>query len=460
MLRGTTKERASATIGRHFAATDIASLPPATVAATRRALLDAYGVMLAATGLAPDTAPFRARVIADGGRAEARILGSDARVPATAAAFANGALGHALDFGDTFDAGPAHPNAALVPALLALADADPTIDGGQLIAAMALGSDLACRISLAPARPYEEGGWYPPPFGGMIGAAAACAKLIGLDADGIVQAIGLALCQASFPGEIKYDPDTRLRGLREAFAARSAVSAALLARDGVRGFAAPLEGKGGFFALHGGGMREDVLLADLGTRFLGDQVSFKPWPSCRGTHAYIEAALALRERIGTREIAVIEAETGPIQEMLIAPLPAKAAPASAIDAKFSIPFTTAAALVHGAVTIDSFGPESLADREVLAIAARVVARANPSWGRAEAASGGLTIELADGERLSASVPQAAGHPDRPMSEADLIAKFTTCAARAAQPIDLVRAQTIAAAILSLGPNVSAASIGA
>jgi 2-methylcitrate dehydratase PrpD len=443
-------------MGETIAGLSFGALPGATVHATRRALLDGLGVMLAATRLAPEAGPFHDRAVADGGTPESRLLASGARVPASAAAFANGALAHALDFGDTYDAGPAHPNAALIPALLALADANPGIDGGQLLTAMAAGSDLACRMSRAPARPYEEGGWYPPPLFGAVAAAAGCAKLIGLDGDGIVQAMGLAMCQASFPGEIKHDGRTQLRAVREAFAARAAVSAALLARDGVRGFEAPLEGKAGFFALYGGGGFDRAMLLDrLGERFLGDDVSFKPWPSCRGTHAYIEAALALRETIGGREIASIEAEIGPVQEMLMAPLAAKAAPASAIDAKFSIPFTTAHALVHGVVDLDSFGPEARADHDVLAMAAKVIARSNPAWGRTEAASGGLVIILTNGERLERQVPQAAGHPSRPLADAALVAKFLLCAERATLPVD---ARGMANAVLALGAAMSAISV--
>ncbi|WP_245858565.1 MmgE/PrpD family protein [Sphingomonas guangdongensis] len=436
----------------HVAAIGFDDLNDHTIDATRRALLDATGVMLAASGLAPDAAPFRAQVIAEGGTAEARVLATPMRVPMAAAAFANGALGHALDFGDTFDVGPAHPNAALVPALLAIADADPTIDGARFLAAMALGSDLACRISLAPARPFEEGGWYPPPFAGLIGAAAASAKLLGLDAGGIVQAIGLALCQASFPAEIKHDAATRLRGVREAFAARAAVSGALLAGRGVRAFAAPLEGRGGFFALHGGGVRAEVLLDRLGTRFLGDEVSFKPWPACRGTHAYIEAALALRSQTAADRIVGIEAEIGPVQEMLVNPPAAKAAPASAIEAKFSIPFTIAAALVYGSVTLDSFDAAALTDSAVLAIAAKVQPVRNPTWGRAEAASGSVTIVTSDGRRLHHAVPQAAGHPDRPMPNDSLVAKFVDCCGRAAEPITAERARALADHLLALGPG--------
>ncbi|WP_294298341.1 MmgE/PrpD family protein [uncultured Sphingomonas sp.] len=436
-------------IAEHFAAAGFDDLPPSTRHATSRALLDAMGVMLAATTLAPDARPFRDQAIADGGVPDARLLGCDARVPMAAAAFANGALGHALDFGDTFDAGPAHPNAALVPALLAIADAHSAIDRQAFLTAMALGSDLACRISLAPARPFEDGGWYPPPFAGTIGAAAGCAKLLGLDADGIVQAIGLALCQASFPAEIKFDADTRLRGVREGFAARAAVSGALLARRGVRAFAAPLEGRGGFFALHGGGLRADVLLADMGARFLGDEVSFKPWPACRGTHAYIEAALALRSRIALAEITLIEVEIGPVQEMLVEPRAIKVAPSSAIDAKFSIPFTVAAALVHGAVTLDTFAPAALTNPQVRAIADKVVPVRNRTWGRVQAASGSVTIVMQDGQRLHLAIPQAAGHPDYPTSDEDLRAKFVDCAMRAAMPMTRPQATRLADTILAV-----------
>ena len=445
-------------IGEHVAQTCWANLPPATAHATRRALLDALGVSLAATGLAPEVEAFRQRVLADGGRRQSRLLAGGRRVPAEAAAFANAALGHAMDYGDTFDAGPAHPSAALAPALLALADADPGIDGGLFLAAMAAGSDLACRLSLAPARPYEDGGWYPPPMVGALGAAAAAARLLGLGADGIVQAIGLAMLGAAFPGEMKYDPLTRLRALREAFAARAATSAALLARDGVRGFVAPLEGKAGFFAIHGGGLNEGALLGDLGARFLGDEVSFKPWPCCRGTHAYIEAAMALRPLVAGRAIVTIETPIGPVQQMLSRPVARKARPESAIDAKFSIPFTTAHALVHGSVTLDSFGPGALSDPAVLALAARVQPVDAPGWGRAQAASGALTLLLADGTRLHRDVPQAAGHPGAPLADEELVAKFIACAARARRPMPANRAEGLARHILRLGPDHPACSI--
>lgn len=395
--------------------------------ATRRSLLDALGVMLAASGLAEDARPYAA--YAAGVTGSCRLIGSSRRTSMAGAALANGALAHALDFGDTFDAGPAHPNAALVPALLAIADAIPGIDARQFLTAMVAGSDLACRLSLAPARPYEEGGWYQPPLFNLIAGAAASAKLLGLTADGICAAMGLAMMQGAFPAEIKYDAASPMRGVREAFAARGAVEAALLASTGARAFDDPLCGRAGFFAIYGGGPARPILLDGLGERFLGDEVSFKPWPACRGTHAYIEAALALRDAIGGREVAYIEAEIGPVQRMLIEPLAAKAAPPSAIEARFSIPYTVAVALIDGAVTLDSFLPGKLAEPATLVFARKVRPSLNTAWGRAEAARGGLRIVLADGASLEFEVPHAAGDRDRPLSDEALADKFVHCAAK-------------------------------
>lgn len=443
-------------IAAHFAALAFDALPPATVHATRRALLDALGVMLGASGLGDDALPYRQHAMTVGG--PARLLGFAARSTPSLAALANGALAHALDFGDTFDAGPAHPNAALVPALLALADADSSISFGDFLAAMAAGSDLACRLSLAPARAYEEGGWYPPPLVNLIAGAAACARLIGLDADGIRNAMGLALVQGSFPSEIKYDATSPMRGVREGFVARAAVEAALLANAGATAFAEPLEGKAGFFAVYGGGPPGEVLLDGLGERFLGDRVSFKPWPACRGTHPYIEAALALRDGLDLGAIERIEAETGPIQEMLIRPQPVKAAPARAIEAKFSIPYAVAAALIDGEVTLASFLPGRIEDAPTRTLAAKVVEVRNPDWTREHAASGSLTFVLRDGSRPVHRVMQAAGDPDRPIADSALIAKFMDCAAYAAAPLAPGQAAEMAAEILTFRPDSPASAL--
>lgn len=426
-------------------------IPRSAIHAARRALLDAYGVMLGATGLSEDVLPYRQLAESESG--PARLIGSRQTSSVSRAALANGALAHALDYGDTFDAGPAHPHAALVPALLALASERPSATLGELLDALVLGGDLACRLSLAPARPFEEGGWYPPPLVNLIAGAAACARFMGLDAEGIRAAIGLAMLQGAFPGEIKYDATSPIRGVREGFAARGAVDAALLAASGARAFAEPLEGRAGFFAIYGGGEPGEALLDGLGKRFYGEEVSFKPWPSCRGTHPYIEAALQLRGTIDLADIDRIEAETGPIQAMLM-----RHDPQHAGDAKFSIPFAIATALLDGEVGLLSFTPERLADPTIGALAQKVVERRNPAWGREQAASGSLTFHFCDGRAKTAEVAIAAGDPRRPLSEADLEAKFARCAALATEPWSATRSAAFCAAVLHDPPGRAIAEL--
>jgi 2-methylcitrate dehydratase PrpD len=381
------------------------------------------------------------------------VLGTRHRVSTAAAALANGAMAHALDFEDAVDRVPGHPNASLVPALIALAQAEAPVDGKRFLTALAFGSDLACRMALALRRPMEAGNWYPPPMLGGFGAAAGASKLLGLSAAGIRDALSLMLCQTVMPGEIKYSERTEIRAIREAFPAQAAVQSALLARAGVAGFEQPLEGRAGFYALYALGEYAPADLLDgLGEQFWIEQLTFKVWPSCRGTHAFIEMALNLRQQnsFSSNDIASVTVQTDELQRMLVEPLARKQTPQTLIDAKFSIPFCTALALVQGKVHLDSFAPEVLEDTAVLALAERVRIEDAPAGNKWQPGSGGaLTIQLRDGRLLQAETPDALGCPARPLSEAQLVAKFVDCAGRAAVPLDKARAEVLAARVLAL-----------
>ena len=189
-------ERAlSKTLANTIAGAKYSDLPPATVAATKRAILDGFGVMLAASGLSEDAAPFATLARSTGGAAHCSLLGSRDRVAAPMAALANGALAHALDFEDAFDPAPLHPNASLLPAALALAELKQPISGEEFIVAVAVGCDLACRIGLSLRRPLESGGWYPPPIIGAFGAVAASAKILCLSPRQILDAFSFGAKQ-------------------------------------------------------------------------------------------------------------------------------------------------------------------------------------------------------------------------------------------------------------------------
>lgn len=444
-------------LSHHIAQTRFEALPTATLDATRMALLDAIGVMLAASGMSPEAKPFRTLATA-GGMGPSLVLGGSERVPPQAAAFANGALAHALDFEDAFDRAPTHPNASLVPALLALADVKRADARGSeartFLTAMAIGCDLACRMALALRRPMEAGGWYPPPIIGAFGATAGAAHLLGLNAEQTRSALSLILCQATAPGEIKHSRATTLRAVREAFPAQAAVTSALLAKAGVVGFETPLEGLGGFYQLYADGAFDETSLLDgLGTRFHGEELSFKRWPACRGTHAYIEGALRLREKLDGewQRIARLTMVVGDVQRMLVEPAARKQAPATAIDAKFSIFFTAALALVRGEVGLHDFDAAALADPRLLSLTAKMEAGNDPL--RVSTAFGGIIeAELADGTRLSETIDTPLGHPSRPIARAAMIAKFVACAQQARVPYSAGQAETLAGRLLALGDD--------
>jgi 2-methylcitrate dehydratase PrpD len=166
-------------------------------------------------------------------------------------------------------------------------------------------------------------------------------------------------------------------------------------------------------------------------------VSFKPWPSCRGTHAFVEAALALmRERaIAAHHIARIDVKVSPFFAVLCEPAEQKRRPKTAIDAKFSIPFTVAAALTLGDVTLRDFSRERLTDPKLHAMADKVHHLVEPAWTLEQSTRGALTLSLADGGIVTREVIDPLGHPRNPMDESAMRRKFQDCLASAHHPLD-------------------------
>ncbi|MFM5930538.1 MAG: MmgE/PrpD family protein [Novosphingobium sp.] len=406
----------------------------ATLRAASHVLLDATGVMLGASGM-DEVQPFVALGQASG-TGPSVMLGTGAACAPGGAALANGAMAHALDYEDAFDRKPGHPNASLVPALIALAQSEGPVSGKRLLAATAIGCELSCRLALALRQDMEVGGWYPPPIYAGLGAAVGAAWLLGLDGVQLQDALSLALCQVTMPGEIKHSRRTVIRAVRESFPAQAAVTSALLARAGVSGFEQPLEGRDGFYALYAGGKFDPADLLDgLGERWWIEQLTFKPWPSCRGTHPFIEMALDLRarHRFAPEDVAEVEVRFDAVQQMLIEPLARKQAPETLIDAKFSIPFAAALALARGRVDLDSFTVQSLSDPQVLRLAGTVSGMLVQGEGWQRGSGGAMAVRLHDGRELSAEVTNARGCPERPLSEQELVAKFVDCAGRAKVP---------------------------
>lgn len=430
----------SRTLAGFVASTRYENLPQRTRDMAKRCLLDGLGVSLASTGLAEVCRPFVEFAVEQGGRPESTVFATGVRVPAAMAAFANGALAHALDFEDAHDRALLHPNAPTIPATLAVCEAVAPVDGKELIAALVLGCDVACRIGLALRVPLDEYGWYPPPIIAAFGTTAAVGRLLKLNESQLIDAFSLTLCQATCSAELKFSPHSDIRAVRDAFPAQIGVTSALLARKGVKGFDRPFEGPAGFFALYARGAYEPEALAHaLGERFEIDDIGFKPWPSCRGTHVYIEAAAQLvrEHRIDPQDVASVRLIGSRLNLMLAEPVAQKQRPATAIDAKFSLPFTVATAMCRGTVTLDDFTEAALTNSAVLDLASCVYFEADSTRSGAsgpDVLRGSVELALKDGKRVKLEIDEPSGSPRRPASDDALIAKFRDCCQRArAQP---------------------------
>jgi 2-methylcitrate dehydratase PrpD len=425
-------------------------LSPRASETTKRCLLDALGVSLAASSLGEGCRAFVELATEQGGTPRCTLFGFARKVSVDAAALANGALAHALDYEDAHDASLTHPNAPAVPAALAIAEAFGPVTGKELITALAVGCDVTVRLSLSLKVSLAEFGWYPPPLLAAFGATAAAAKLLRLNEAQIRDAFSLTLCQATCSGEIFHSPDSVVRAIRDAFPARAGVTAALLARRGVTGFDQPFEGRAGFFATFARGHYDaDVIVRELGRRFEIENISFKPWPSCRGTHGTIDATLALRKEhaLDPQHIARVRIRGGRMLQMLAEPRSRKQRPSTAIDAKFSLPFTAATALVKGRVGLAEFMPSALIDTEVLRLAASV--EVDTSFDSPRALETSLELELRDGRTFARSITLPLGAPERALPLEALTNKFVECAAHAARPLDSAQAHRITDAIMTL-----------
>lgn len=345
-----------------------AAMPEGARRAAWVSLADGLAVMAAAPALESATHPFAALARGSGsGERGASLLAGGAGAPGLAA-LANGALSHALDFEDTDDGTGMHPHGVAIPALLALAEAEGA-NLGALVEALAVAGDATCRLARALRVGPAGRGWYHPPMLGAAGAALGAARLLGLSTAQAEAALSLALVQFSLTDALKRAGASDLRAVRDGFAARAVVEGALLARAGVRGADDPLCAPGGLIPLLSGAAPDLSALDGLGVVFLGANVSLKIWPSCRGTHGAISAGLALRGQ-GADPGALRRAafRICPPDGMLLEPRADRLRPASAIAAKFSIPYCFAQAWLHGAPGLADFAAEARGREAVIVLA--------------------------------------------------------------------------------------------
>ncbi|HLY64187.1 MAG TPA: MmgE/PrpD family protein, partial [Chloroflexota bacterium] len=400
-------------------------LPPPVVAVLKSLLLDTLGTTLAANTLGTGCPELVDLVRGWGGAPEATLLGFGAKVPAPAAALANGGLGHALNY----DAVGAGHLGCILAAPLAAAELAGKVSGKDFLAGLAAGTELVARIATASRRTGNRA--LEGQLLGYFGAAAAASRMFSVSPDQMHGALGLALMQAGGSHQIVLDGDPPAKAIYAAFLNHAGILSALLSKRGVGAACAAIEGEAGLFQLfYEGRFDQDVLLDGLGEQFHLLHVNFKPWPTSGIAHPFIEAALELHERVQLDQVSHVHIQAGEPARDWLEPVAERKRPANAASAANSIFFAVAKALTNGGVTLGDFTPSGLEQPDALALAERMDHSIEENLGSS------AVVEVTDlsNERHTRRVDRALGHHQRPMSHTQLVEKFRDCAGYAASPI--------------------------
>jgi 2-methylcitrate dehydratase PrpD len=341
------------------------------------------------------------------------------------AAFVNGIAAHGEDFDDTYEGGPVHAGAVVVPALLAAAQRH-ALSGELLLRGIAIGVEVTCRLcSVAPMQVHKAG-FHPTAIFGVFGAVAGLGAALKLTQQQIVDALGIAGSMAG--GIIEYLADgSWTKRMHPGWAAQSAYRAVRLAQNGFKGPATVFEGKHGVF--HGFANTSagdfEAMLKGFGKEWVWTSIAFKPYACGTMAHPFIDCARAFRAKgIALEQIAKIECNTAEgIVHRLWEPLALKAAPPNGYAAKFSIPYAIAAGLTFDDAGLGEYAEAVVQRADLRALAAKVSYIVDPKNPYPKQFTGHLRITLKNGEVHEHSQGYFKGGVDHPMSEADLQQKF-------------------------------------
>ncbi len=440
-------------IAAHLARTSFADLPAATVAATKASILDTLACMLA--GSASDDVAAIGDLVGEWGgrRSSTVVLGGGLKVPPIQAVLVNGAMVHQFDYDDTHDLAICHPTSASLPPALALAESVGGVSGQALIAAVALGSDLACRVALAIRGGLIDHPWFRAPVVGLFGATAAAAKILGASAEQHLEALGLALPLVSCTRASLHHGGSSVRSIRDGLVYRNGVLAAELAMRGVQGDKAVFDGPYGFYQVFfRGEYQREKLLDRLGTRYETEQVSLKPWPSRRTLHRTITAVLDVTAAhdLTFEQIAHVDVLVGAVNRPWCQPCRTGLVPRHRIDLLNNMLFAVGAAIRHRDVQLRLYCDPALADDVVTQAVPKVRwHEVGASGAGAISEPGAVRIVTVDGVVHEGRCEVPLGHPTRPMSPAQQRAKFVECAAHAVRSVGEARAAEIVDTVMRL-----------
>jgi aconitate decarboxylase len=399
-------------------------LPPQAIEIAKQVTLDGLAVMLAGAteplGVGRISIEY---VKAMGGSPHASVVAAGFKTSTLNAAYANGTMAHALDFDNTWY--PLnHPTSPTLPAILAVAE-HRRLPGTKVIEAIAAAFEVQGRLRMAATGMETGSGFHKPGITGTFGAAAGVGRLLDLSPDQMLVALGLAGSRA---GSIAINTGTMTKSSHSGHAARMGVECAMLAEMGWTASRRVFEPKGFFDTFFGGRGEPELLVRNFAKplRMIEPGVGFKKHPSNYFTHRPIDGALLLREKhaLNPRQIESVEV-VFPRFDYVNRPQPE-----TGLDGKFSVQYTTAIALLDGEVTIDSFTNERRFAPDVTALLRRVKLTIDeaipPDFDRMHCI---VTVTLRDGTCHSERVDKLSGWVGQPLTRAQRLAKFHSCARR-------------------------------
>jgi 2-methylcitrate dehydratase PrpD len=352
-------------------------------------------------------------------------IGHAAPMSAAGAAFVNGTAAHGEDFDDTFEGGPVHAGAVIVPAVIAACERYG-FDGAAALAGIAVGTEVICRASLVAPKAIHRAGFHPTAVLGAMAAAAGVGAALRLEPQRLVDALGVAGSMAG--GIIEYLAEGAwTKRLHPGWAAQAGLRAALLGRAGFVGPRTVFEGAHGFFHAFAHSAAGDyaALLDGFGERWVLETLAFKPYPCGTMVHPYIDCARRLAAR-GVRaeeiEALVCEVAEGTVYR-LWEPIAEKRRPPNGYAAKFSTPYCIAAAFLRGALGLEAFTDTAVADEAVLALAAKVRYEIDPKNPYPKRFTGHVRAVLKGGRAVEERQDHLRGGADEPLTRQEIEAKF-------------------------------------
>ena len=394
---------------------------PRALAIAQRLVLDIAGICIAARH-----EPYVLAAIASIDQpGPCSVFGSDLTLGVEGAAFVNGTAAHGEDFDDTYEGGPVHAGAVIVPAVLAAAQRHGTT-GADVLRGIAIGVEVTCRLCAVAPMKVHKAGFHPTAIFGVMGAVAGVGAMLRLTEAQLVNAFGIAGSMAG--GIIEYlSEGAWTKRLHPGWAAQSGYRAVRLALAGFVGPRTVFEGPHGFF--HGYANTTDgdfeAMLAGFGEQWVWPTIAFKPYACGTMAHPFIDCARAFRKRgIANAQIERIECDTAEgIVHRLWEPLATKHAPPNAYAAKFSIPYAIAVALLKDNAGLGEYTDALAHDPELRTLAAKVSYRVDPANPYPKQFTGHLRVTLKDGSVFEHSQGYFKGGALHPLSDDDIRHKF-------------------------------------